>query len=202
MIKAVVFDHGGVLADDIREKIVKHCADALGVQPKKLQRVLDNYINYFSLGKITEYKMWEHICEDLNIRGIGVRSLWLEGFHNFFSRNEKMKILLFRLKKRGDKVGLLSNAEMPIVQLYLKEDYGETFDALVFSCIEHVMKPDKKIFDAMRAKIGFKASELVLIDDNKEHAEAAIKYGWNAIHYKNPHQTMDELRRLGVKFGN
>ena len=52
---------------------------------------------------------------------------------------------------------------------------------MVISGVEHVMKPDPKIFQLALQRFGIQAEESVFIDDNPKNVEAACKLGIQGI---------------------
>ena len=52
---------------------------------------------------------------------------------------------------------------------------------MVISGIEHVMKPDHRIFEIALDRFGIEASETVFIDDNPNNVKAACEMGIHGI---------------------
>jgi len=73
------------------------------------------------------------------------------------------------------------------------------FDVIVFSCVEGIVKPEKRIYEILLERLDVEAYEAVLIDDIKEYINAAQDIGMNGILFENPQQVMRELGRFGVK---
>jgi len=73
------------------------------------------------------------------------------------------------------------------------------FDVIVFSCVEGIVKPEKRIYEILLERLDVEAYETVLIDDIKEYINAAQDIGMNGILFENPQQVMRELGRFGVK---
>jgi HAD superfamily hydrolase (TIGR01509 family) len=73
------------------------------------------------------------------------------------------------------------------------------FDLLVFSCIERVMKPQRRIYEITLERLGSKAKETVFIDDVQEYIQAAKLIGLNTILFESVDQVKDELVKFGVE---
>jgi HAD superfamily hydrolase (TIGR01509 family) len=72
------------------------------------------------------------------------------------------------------------------------------FDVLVFSCVEGVMKPDRRIYEITLERLGSMAGQAVFIDDRQDYIQGAEDVGLNTILFKSIDQVRDELAGLGV----
>ena len=57
------------------------------------------------------------------------------------------------LRKAGCKTAILSNTEMPVVQIINKQIY-DSFDVTVLSCLEGIAKPGREIYDLTLNRLG------------------------------------------------
>lgn len=198
MIKAIVFDWGGVLIDYPVSASISYCADKLNVDEKLFSREFKKYVNLFQKGEITEDLIWENISKQLKIQKPTTASLCREAFHNVYIPKKEMFQLATNLKNNGYKIGFLSNTERPMMKYFKKQQY-DIFDVTVFSCVEGTVKPERKIYEILLKRLWVDAYEAVLIDDIKEYINAAQDIGMNGILFENPQQVMRELGRFGVK---
>ena len=76
MIKAIVFDWGGVLVDNPTDGLMDYCANALRIDVNLLKGIFSKYETVFQKGEISEDKLWNIICKELNIKTSSVKSLW------------------------------------------------------------------------------------------------------------------------------
>ena len=106
--------------------------------------------------------------------------------------------LASRLNKKGYKTAVISNTEVPAMQYFYQLRY-DMFDALVFSCVEGTMKPERKIFEIALQKLGCTPEQSVFIDDNPEFIEAAKESGLYTILFESADQIKNELAEIGVK---
>ncbi len=79
-----------------------------------------------------------------------------------------------------------------MLDYFHEKKYG-FFDVKVFSCIEGVIKPDRKIYEITLKKLGVKPEEVVFVDDKEENVKAAQDIGINTILFKNSEQFKKEL---------
>jgi len=201
MIKAIVFDWGGVLIDYPISASISYCADLLKVDEELLSHAFKQYVTLFQKGEISEDLLWENICKKLKIQKPTMPSLCREAFHNVYTPKKEMFQLATNLKKNGYKIGFLSNTELPMMK-YFKEQQYSMFDVTVFSCAEGITKPEKRIYEILLKRLSVEAYETVLIDDIKEYIDAAKDIGMKAILFENPRQVQRELASFGVKITN
>ncbi len=70
-------------------------------------------------------------------------------------------------------------------------DFCHLVTGAVFSYEAGAMKPDAAIYEAFEAQYGVPD---VYFDDRKENIDAALKRGWNAVHFKSPEQVRIHCR--------
>ncbi len=82
MIRAVVFDLGGVLIDNPQPKMFAFYARTLGVTDAEFENAFKKYEDSWQKGKIKEKDLWLNLSKDLNLSNLVLenKSYWLEGF--------------------------------------------------------------------------------------------------------------------------
>src|SRR3989338_7515116 len=101
MIKAVIFDWGGVLIDNPADGLVNYCAEKLDIDPKLLKLVLSGHMPSFMKGEISERGLWEGVSSRLNIREPPSNSLWKDAARNIFSDRREVYGLASNLRSKG-----------------------------------------------------------------------------------------------------
>ena len=197
-IESVIFDWGGVLIDDPRPGILRYCSEALGVTLEDYTPVHDLFLDEFHKGKISEERFWQQITGKLGKSMPPARSQWYEAFRLAYVPKQDMFRLASLLHDKGYKTVLLSNTELPAVRFFHEQCYN-MFDLLVFSCIERVMKPERRIYEITLERLGSKAEQAVFIDDVQEYIRGAEDVGLNTILFKSFDQVKGELAELGVE---
>jgi putative hydrolase of the HAD superfamily len=197
-IESVIFDWGGVLADDPRAGLMEYCAGALGVPKQRYINAHDRFGGDFQRGLISEKAFWAKVCEDLSQPVPDHPSLWGEAFRAAYSPRPEVFALAQRLHDQGCKVALLSNTEVPAMEFFYEQGY-DGFDVFVFSCTEGMAKPQKRIYQVTLERLGSMPTQTVFIDDRPEFIEGARQVGLNTILFKNVDQAKNELAQLGVK---
>lgn len=92
------------------------------------------------------------------------------------------ELSLFR--SAGIRVYLATNQEH-LRAAYLMEKLGlaEHVDGIFYSARLGAKKPDVKFFAKVQAAVGLCGEEMLLVDDSRQNVEAALKAGWQALHW-------------------
>ena len=197
-IDSVIFDWGGVLVDDPRPGLLRYCADAFGVSREHYTPAHDSFLDEFQKGLISEESFWQKVCRKLGKPTPKVPSLWSEAFRSAYVPRPEMFCLASSLNNKGCRTALLSNTELPTTK-FLGELNYDMFDVLVFSCVEKVMKPERRIYEITLERLGSKAKQSILIDDRQDYVQGAKELGLNTILFKNLEQVKSKLAWLGLK---
>lgn len=197
MIKAVIFDLGGVLIDFPLPKMIEFCARSLGITERELVREARLLRKVFQEGRMSEQELWETVCAKTGAVKPVSPSLWEEAFCLAYREKEDVFSIVDALKARDYKIGLLSNTEVPAIRCLDSGRYD--FDALVYSCLEGLSKPGPDIYLLALARLGVAPGEAVFIDDQMENIEASRNLGIHSILFRDSGQLREELRYLGVQ---
>jgi epoxide hydrolase-like predicted phosphatase len=195
-IESIIFDWGGVLIDDPRPGLLRYCCEAFGVPLEDYMPVHDSFLDEFHKGKINEERFWQEVSCKLG-RPMPPAQ-WYEAFRSAYVPKQEMFRLVSSLHDKDYKTALLSNTELPAVDFFHEQGY-DMFDVLVFSCLEGVMKPERRIYEITLERLDSKAEQTVFIDDRQDYIRAAKEVGLNTILFKSIDQVKDELVRLGVE---
>lgn len=195
MIKAIILDWGGVLIDNPVPGFMTYCSDYFGLPNKVFTQATYEFYEDFAKGKITEDAFWEKLCARLNVAKPSVESLLTEAFERVYFERDDVISLVASLKDKGYKLALLSNTEKPMVDCFRRRNY-DFFDLTVFSCMEGVIKPDRKIYELTLNKLRINPHEAIFIDDKEENIIAAKAMGINAILFETPEKFKEKLLPL------
>ena len=77
-------------------------------------------------------------------------------------------------------------------------DFLNSFDGIVVSGDEGLLKPDREIFDLFFARYGVVPETAVFIDDSLHNVEGARAAGMQAVHFTSPEALSRDLRALGL----
>jgi putative hydrolase of the HAD superfamily len=200
MIRAVIFDWGGVLIENPLEGLVDYCAAALGVSREAITASFGKYQNDFHKGLLAEADLWLGLCRDLNVPVPAPRqpTLYRQAVEHVFVARPEVFRLAKALRERGYKTGFLSNTEIPAMEYFLGQGY-DMFDVTVFSCAEHTAKPEAEIYRIACDRLGVEFDEAVFIDDRPDYIQGAARLGMRTILYETFEQVTRDLQALGVR---
>jgi len=197
-IESVIFDWGGVLIEDPKPGLLKYCSEAFGVPLEDYTPVHDSFLDEFHKGQISEDRFWRQISGKLGKSMPSAKSQWYDAFRSAYAPKQQMFGLVSSLHDKGYKTALLSNTELPVVRFFHEQNYN-MFDLFVFSCVERVMKPQRRIYEITLERLGTNAERTVFIDDVRNYIRAAELTGLNTILFESVEQVKDKLVRLGVE---
>jgi epoxide hydrolase-like predicted phosphatase len=220
MIKAIIFDLGGVLMTDVPLiQIAEELAKKSPLSKDEIHAHLypTEHWTFLTLGKITEDEYWDNFLKVSKIsEKLEVRS---EKLKKEFKK--KVRSSLYPLKHASKIVNLLKNHsfdyaqdlryKLAILSNHAKEwseymkrkfDLFKSFDQIIFSYDIGLRKPDPKIYKVALERLQCDAGECVFIDDKKRNTDAAEKLGMKGIVFEEPSKLLEELVRLGVRSGS
>jgi putative hydrolase of the HAD superfamily len=199
-IQAVIFDFGRVICDFDLGKFVARAARAStlsadgvkGTMPESM-KMADRY----ETGLITSREFYLSVCRiaSLTMSEKEFVSAWTD----IFTPKQATFDLVKQLKGRY-RLGLLSNTNEWHYQFGIKPvGILPLFDAVTLSFEVRAMKPDRRIYDDMLAKLDLPAGACVYIDDIAENVAAARALGMHGIHFTTHERLIEDLAKAGVE---
>lgn len=182
MLKNVIFDFGNVL---------------YRYEPDYLLDCLFDNVDDRNLAKPVIYREWHKLDEgtvDYEAYVAETESLlpkrlreparkYLYGWHRVEPPMEQTWALAARLKARGYKIYLLSNAPVTFAAELDMYPILKLFDGLVVSGPIQLVKPNADIFQHLLDKYGLKAEESLFVDDLEVNADGARGVGMHGYVY-------------------
>jgi putative hydrolase of the HAD superfamily len=198
MIKVVLFDFGGVLAEEGFREGLKAIAWSNGLDPESFFRDATEavYNTGYVLGTVRENVFWSELRERMGIRGEDAELRW-EILQRFTLRPRILDIVRM-LRARGFILAILSDQSQWLDELDAQYHFFQLFDRVFNSYHLGKGKRDASIFiDVVRA-LGVKPDEALFIDDNEGHVDRARSQGLRAILYTAESSFESEMRDLGL----
>ena len=187
MIKAVIFDFFGVLADHDSTSFRKaYLAD----DPKKdaeAQRLNDE-LGRGGLG-------YDDFIDELaKLGGVSREDVlvYTEDYHP----NQKLLDYIRQELRPRYKTGIISNAGQDWVLKILGEDNLKLFDDIILSYKVKIIKPDPRIYELSAKNLGFKGEECVFIDDILRYCQGAEHVGMNTVWYQSFEDFKSQLEKI------
>lgn len=197
MIKAVIFDYGGVLIKILPdEEYLKIFADAFGVSLAEFQRVVPPFFRKLDLG-LPEKEFWPLISRALKKPiPINADKIFVEPFLKNLVFHQEVFDLVRRLKEKGIKTAVLSTNMETQDRLIQKRHGYDDFDVVILSNRVGLRKPDPKIYKLTARQLKVKCSECIYIDDIENNLLPAQKLGMKTILAKNPRQVVEDVLKV------
>lgn len=193
MIKAIIFDCFGVLAEDgwipLKRKYV-------GGNQKLAQEIAD-------LGKQNEYGFIDndsHLTKMAELMNID-RAMLGDALGKRVPNEELFEYINQKLKQNY-KIGLMSNANYDVVNQLFTPQQSSVFDASVMSFESRLIKPDKKMYELMAKRLGVAMNECVFVDDQERYCQAAEDYGMVAITYRDLDEFIKDLEEVLSRYSD
>ena len=181
MIKNIIFDVGGILFDDSKKNIEKllnkNCdiiyklAYGKGFKDCLLgNKTIDEYI--YTMSNYKEFDDIKYILQKNNLPKS--YPLIIENYQYIKSLKEK-EFNLYLLTN-------ITRESFEYVNETIKID--DIFLGGVYSYMEHVVKPDLKIYELIIKKFNLKKEETIFFDDKEKNVKAAINCGISSFVFK------------------
>jgi putative hydrolase of the HAD superfamily len=173
-----------------------------GVQAAVFASVYDRYRTGFDLGKYDGVQMYSmlmdaeghhHIARDDGLMK-EVARLDMETWQHV---DNAVVEWVSAIKKRGFKLGILSNMPTEFLDNYEKDI--EPFviaDYACFSCRVKLVKPQPEIYAHTLSKLAVSAEEAVFFDDIQENVDAANQLGIRAFLWTGLEKAKEDLRSV------
>lgn len=199
MIKAVIFDFGGVLLRTHDWSGRQQWEQRLQLAPYQSEWVVFNSPlgRQAQHGQLTYADLWQQIGRQFDLSAAD-----LAQFQQDFWAGDQLDTALVGLIRQLQpwyKTGLISNAFDDLRQT-LNHSFAiaDAFDSIVVSAEEGIMKPDPAIYHTAVQQLGCQPAEAVFIDDAPANLEGATAVGMAAIQFTPHIDLVAELAKVGV----
>ena len=198
MIKAIVFDIGNVLADFCWEKMFQ----GFGLEGENFERIADATVRHPGWLELDRGTISTEAAIALFAKEAPEYRSYIERIYK-----DPTKMIeplayaipwILELKEQGYHIYILSNWSKVAYEACLDKalNFLPLVDGVVFSFQEHVVKPEKKIFDILCERYAIAPYEAVFLDDSEKNVIAAREYGMQAIHFVSYEQAKAELEAI------
>ena len=196
MIKAIIWDIGGVLAKMDDQTAHRQWERRLGLAAGELVKVVFGHplTDQAMTGQVTEDAFWQAVGQSFNLSAEDTNQL-KHDFHAADVWNTEMLDFIRALKPRY-KMGIISGAMSEAragTQAHLPDDL---FAVKLFSAEEGIHKPDPAIYRRALSRLDVAAEEAIFVDDWLASVEGARAVGMHAIHFTDKIDVRDEIKRI------
>ncbi len=198
MLKAIIFDVGGVLIRTHDWSGRQKWAARLGLAADEFEDFVFNGIadRQAQLGQMSSAEHWQGLARHFGLADGDIAQLRRDFFAGDLL-DEGLVDYIKRLRRAGYRTGLLSNAPDNARRL-LTEDYPiiDHFDGVIISAEVGVMKPAPQIYQLAAASVGVAAVEALFVDDMPANVAGARAIGMAALHFNDPALARTQLAEL------
>jgi putative hydrolase of the HAD superfamily len=196
VIKAVLFDFGGVIAEEGFWEGLQAIGKENGLEPDAFFRMVEAliYETGYLIGKADEASFWNAVRSKTGISRTDVEL-----------RNEILKRFVLRpdmiasvdlLRSKGLIVAMLSDQTDWLDEIDRHTAVFRHFDTVFNSFRLHKSKRDASVFRDVCTELGVKTEETLFIDDNVEHIRRAREQGLQTVHFVGIEEYKQQIRNF------
>jgi len=200
MIKAIIFDLGGVLIRQRPAEEWQALAGHFGLSPDELAGWLfgGGEWRQACVGAISDDEFWRRVGSKLGLETAGqiqgLQQLLFDGERERLDR--ELLSLASQLRQRCQ-VAALSNATDCLADVLEKKlGIAHLFDLVVNSAYVGLAKPDPAIYELTLARLGVAPQEAVFVDDKVGNVTSAARLGIRAVHHVTRERTAAQIWAL------
>ena len=195
MIKAIIFDSGGVVIN--QDRLLNRFMQIFKSKDKEKFLVeLNLRVIPLCKNELSESKFWTQFAKGVGISPSRIQQdLWTKAFEKLTKINKGI-IKIIKTLKPNYKLALISNSIKSHAKINRKRGIYDLFDVVVLSHEVGLTKDSKKIFLLAANKLKVIPKECIFIDDIKEFVDVAESAGMNGIVFKNEEQLKANLKRI------
>lgn len=200
MIKAVIFDVGGVLVRTVDHSHRRAWERRCGLTPWQSEEIVfgSKMGTMAQAGVVSDDELWQWVGERLELDPEQL-ALFKSEFWAGDVLDEEL-VDYARSLRPAYQTAIVSNAtDNLMVGLRDKFQIADVFDVIVGSATEKVMKPDPEIFRRALRRLGRTPEECVFIDDNAENVAAAAELGMHTLFFRAGINVPALLAEMGVR---
>lgn len=194
-IKVILFDFGGVLAEEGFKGGILAIAEKNNLNPDELTKTAFKMVYElgFTSGRVKEDAFWAALRLETGIRGTN-EELKDEILSRFVLRPWMLEIVL-ELKEKGFRVGILSDQTHWLDELNSRNDFFHLFDYVFNSYHLGETKKDPAVFDYALKSMNVIPESVLFIDDHIPNLKRAKVKGLQTMLYTNKETFFRELQR-------
>jgi putative hydrolase of the HAD superfamily len=197
-LKAVLFDFGGVIADDGFREGLRAIAEEQGLDPAYLAREgMDAvYDSGFVLGTGSEADFWQLLRRRTGL--VGDDQALTETILTGFQLRPWMIDVVLQLHEAGYTTAILSDQTHWLDELDARTPFMHAFDYVYNSYYLGKGKRDPSLFDDIVHDLSVAPEQAIFIDDDTGNVANARQQGLWAILYQDHQQFMNELKQYDL----
>jgi putative hydrolase of the HAD superfamily len=196
VVKAVIFDFGGVLTTPVWESFASYCRER-GLPDDSVKRLFrEDPAALADLRELEKGTLEEAEYERRLAQRLGLESSdgLVAGLFLSMRADEQMLEAVRGVRRAGARTALISNSWS--TSHYDRNALGEIFDAIVISGEVGLHKPQPEIYRLCAERLGVDPTNCVFVDDLRENCEGAEAVGMTAVRHRDASTTVSRLAEL------
>ncbi len=186
MIKAIVFDLGGVVfkSDTGSFETREVLAEELNIEADKLHNFWFKRKEAMITGKMSEDRYFTDLIRELHLK-ISLEEI-KKLIRSYNIIDENMENIIYSLKKKYS-IFALTNDVAEWIDFRIKNfKLNDSFNFIISSSDLGLAKPDPKIYKYLVKRLNLNPEEIIFIDNREENIEPALRLGIKAFHFTTP----------------
>jgi epoxide hydrolase-like predicted phosphatase len=196
-IRAVFWDIGGVIVRTHDWSGRFRWEKQIGLQPHELERIVFSGAmgKRAALGQANADDVWTWVLNHLGLPESDRHSLQRDFFGG--DKVDEELVAFIRSLRPTYLTGVISNA-WPEALHWLENEWriADAFDQIVISAEVGLAKPDPRVFHLALDGLEVTPKESIFIDDFDKNVKVAREVGIHSILFRDPVQTITELKQL------
>jgi len=199
MIKAVLFDFGGVMAEEGFRDGLAAIAKKNNLDGQIFFKAAEDvmYKTGYVIGKASEKVFWEKLSKLTGLKE-DPRALRTEILRRFVLRPQ-MLALAEKIRDQGVVAAILSDQTNWLDEINRKKPFYNRFDFVINSYVLGKSKRDPSVFRDVSTIIGVNPHLILFVDDNNDNIKRAEKAGLRTIHFTGADEFKARLEAFSVK---
>jgi len=199
MIKAVLFDFGGVLAEEGFREGLMAIAGKKNLDGQSFFKTAEDiiYKTGYVTGKVKEKIFWENLARQTGVKD-DYRRLRIEILRRFVLRPQMLAIAE-KIREQGIVAAILSDQTNWLDEINGKKPFYNRFDYVINSYVLGKSKRDPSAFRDAAKIIGIKPHLTLFVDDNSQNIKRASEAGLRTIHFTGLGDFKAQLGAVGIK---
>jgi len=196
VIRVVLFDFGGVIAEEGFFQGIVALGRKNGLDPEVFYRTVDRliYETGYLTGLSEEATFWNAVREKTGVTGSD--SEFKDEILKRFVIRPRMIKTVDHLRTKGLKVAMLSDQTDWLEEIDHQTGLYRHFDIVFNSFRIHKSKRDASVFLDVCTALDRKPEETLFVDDNINHIKRAQGHGLQTIHFTGMDEYEKQIERL------
>lgn len=189
----ILFDWGGVVADDPGDDFLSKILVELGATPEQIDQISKTYMWDFMRGKISETAYWKALHEKYGLEIPDTISARFKEWNGLVA-NQSVLDMVACLRRAEYRCIIFSNVIEPTYNVLEQAGYYALFDGVIASCKIGYAKPDIEMYKLAMEQERVAAREVILIDDKERNLAPARILGMSTILATSGAQIIDDVQ--------